>query len=172
MKQIVALARAVALAIALCGLAMTPGRPAWAHHGWGYYDTAAPLYFSGRVVSVTWRNPHPQVTIEVDARALPANWNALPVPPELAELGFGNTLAAVRAPASPGRWTLDLAPINRLERWGMPREPRPGDRLEAIGFPSCGDRHVARPALIVLDGVGVRQQSVALPAGCSGAPRG
>ncbi|WP_354683013.1 hypothetical protein [Cupriavidus necator] len=31
--------------------------------------------------------------------------------PELAELDFARTLAAVRAPASPGRWTLDLAPI-------------------------------------------------------------
>ncbi|MBB2919452.1 DUF6152 family protein [Cupriavidus alkaliphilus] len=160
------------VAIALSGVAMTLGWPALAHHGWGYYDTATPLYFSGRVVTVTWRNPHPQVTIEVEANTLPRNWNALPIPPELAELGFCRTLAAVRASAPPGRWTLDLAPINRLERWGMPREPRPGDRLEAIGFPSCNDRHAARPALIVLDGVGVRQQSVALPAGCSGAPRG
>ncbi|MCO4861973.1 DUF6152 family protein [Cupriavidus sp. WGlv3] len=160
------------VAIAVSSVAMTLGWPALAHHGWGYYDTATPLYFSGRVVTVTWRNPHPQVTIEVEAVTLPRNWNTLPIPPELAELDFAKTLAAVRASAPPGRWTLDLAPINRLERWGMPREPRPGDRLEAIGFPSCNDRHVARPALIVLDGVGVRQQSVVLPAGCSGTPRG
>lgn len=158
--------------MAVCGLAWAFCTAALAHHGWGYYDTGAPLYFSGRVVDVVWRNPHPQLTVEVDAKALPPDWNALPVPSELAEVGFAATLAAVRSPAPPGRWTLDLAPINRLQRWGMPREPRAGDRIEAIGFPSCGERHVARPALIVLDGVGVRQQSVALPAGCSGAPRG
>ncbi len=145
---------------------------AFAHHGWGYYDTGRPLYLTGRVTAVTWRNPHPEIAIDVVAAELPGNWNALPVPAELAELGFAETLRNVALPDRAGAWTLDLAPINRLERWGMPREPRVGDLITAIAFPSCTEPGVARPALIVLDGVGVRQQSVALPAGCSDSPRG
>lgn len=143
-----------------------------AHHGWGYYNTARPLYLTGRVTAVTWRNPHPEMTINVVATELPVNWNDLPIPAELTELGFAETLRKVAAPDHSGAWTLDLAPINRLERWGLPREPRVGDTIIAIAFPSCTEPGVARPALIVLDGVGVRQQSVALPAGCSGSPRG
>ena len=143
-----------------------------AHHGWGYYDTSRPLYLSGRVTAVTWRNPHPELTIDVVETELPTNWDTLPVPDELAELGFAETLRKIALPDRTGAWTLDLAPINRLERWGLPREPRVGDTVTAVAFPSCTERGVARPALIVLDGVGVRQQSVALPAGCSGSPPG
>ncbi|SMF48301.1 hypothetical protein SAMN02982989_2530 [Xaviernesmea oryzae] len=159
------------LAILLAaGLAGVP--QVLAHHGWGYYDTARPIYLSGRVTAVTWRNPHPEITVENSAGALPPDWNDLPVPDELAELGFDATLQRARPAAQAERWVLDLAPINRLQAWGLPREPREGDVVTAIAFPSCSEEGVARPALIVLDGVGVRQQSVALPAGCSGDPRG
>ncbi|MGK9050255.1 DUF6152 family protein [Neorhizobium petrolearium] len=159
------------LAILLAaGLAGVP--QVLAHHGWDYYDTARPIYLSGRVTAVTWRNPHPEITVENSAGALPPNWNGLPVPDELAELGFDATLQRTRPAAQAERWVLDLAPINRLQAWGLPREPREGDVVTAIAFPSCSEEGVARPALIVLDGIGVRQQSVALPAGCSGDPRG
>ncbi|WP_052183130.1 DUF6152 family protein [Rhizobium sp. YS-1r] len=156
----------------LFGAALAGALPVEAHHGWGYYDTARPIYLSGRVTSVSWRNPHPEITVENETGALPSTWDALPVPEELAELGFEATLRRVQPAAPAERWTLDLAPINRLEAWGMPREPKAGDVITAIAFPSCSEEGVARPALIVLDGVGVRQQSVALPAGCSGDPRG
>lgn len=87
--------------------------------------------------------------------------------PELSALDFGATLAKTTAIPQARAWTLDLAAINRLESWGMPRTPRVGDAITAIAFPACTQAGVARPALIVLDGIGVRQQSVALPAGCS-----
>lgn len=148
-------------------LASAVALPVAAHHGWGYYDTAAPLYLAGQVAAVHWRNPHPTVTLRALPTALPGDWSSLPIPRELADLGFDATLGRTRAVSQAGTWTLDLAPINRLERWGLPRAPRVGDALVAIAFPSCTQAQVARPALIVLDGVGVRQQSVALPAGCS-----
>lgn len=141
--------------------------PAFAHHGWGYYDTATPTYLVGRVVAVNWRNPHPTVTLQVEPTDLPSDWKALPVPPELADLGFDATLAITKSITQAAAWVLDLAPINRLESWGLPRQPRVGNELVAVAFPSCSEPKVARPALIVLDGIGVRQQSVSLPAGCA-----
>jgi len=141
--------------------------PTYAHHGWGYYDTSAPLYLVGRVTAVDWKNPHPTVTLDANQAPLPADWRTLPVPHELTDLGFDATLSRTRALPRAQSWTLDLAPINRLESWGMPRAPRVGDEMIAIAFPSCAESQIARPALIVLDGIGVRQQSVALPTGCS-----
>lgn len=141
--------------------------PAYAHHGWGYYDTSAPLYVVGRVTAINWRNPHPTVTIQANQTAVPPDWKALPIPRELTDLGFDSTLSRTKALTRAEAWTLDLAPINRLESWGMPRPPHVGDEMVAIAFPSCSEPRVARPALIVLDGIGVRQQSVGLPAGCS-----
>ena len=157
---------AAALGIAALGLVV----PASAHHGWGFYNTDTPMLLSGTLVEVNYSNPHPEVTIEIaDGATLdPAS---LPVPAELAELGFADVIVNAR-PAPAGRWTLDFAPISRLNRWGMPREPRVGDTMQAVAFPSCAEEGVMRPNLIVLDGVGVRQQSVRLPAGCSGEPWG
>ncbi|TCU23791.1 hypothetical protein EV130_107146 [Rhizobium azibense] len=55
----------------------------------------------------------------------------------------------------------------------MSAAPRRGDRLIAVAFPSCSDPNAVRPAVIVIaNGSAVRQQSVALPAGCSSTPRG
>lgn len=103
-------------------------------------------------------------------QADPAN---VPVPPDLESLGFRDVLAKAQAPKHGGRYTLDLAAIGRLANWGIIAAPRRGDRIIAIAFPSCGEAGSVRPAVIVLaNGGAVRQQSVALPAGCSGAPRG
>lgn len=151
------------LGILLCASA------AWAHHGWGHYDTARPLIFSARVIEVRWSNPHPELVVQIEAEASMA---ALPVPHELQVLGFDAVMAAAK-PAPPGDWELHLAPINRLQAWGLPRTPRVGDRIEGLGFPACAaNARALRPSLVVLDGVGVRQQSVPLPGGCSGRARG
>jgi hypothetical protein len=144
---------------------------AQAHHGWGGYDTGKPLYLEGIVAEVRWRNPHPEVVIEV--AATPPAKKDVAVPQELAALGFGEVAAKAAPPAQGGRYTLDLAPIGRLAAWGMASAPTTGQPMTAIAFPSCTEAGTVRPALIVLaDGTAVRQQSVALPAGCSGAPRG
>ncbi|MCM2439451.1 hypothetical protein HGO34_06940 [Agrobacterium vitis] len=151
---------------------MLTASPTQAHHGWGFYATDRPIYLSGKITAVVWRNPHPEIVIDVLSAAIPASLAQLPVPVELRELGFDEVLAKTAAPETIGEWTLDLAPINRSMSWGMPRVPKVGDEIQAVAFPSCSEKNVSRPALIVIDGIGVRQQSVALPAGCSGLPRG
>ncbi|MVA36348.1 DUF6152 family protein [Agrobacterium vitis] len=151
---------------------MLTASPTQAHHGWGFYATDRPIYLSGKITAVVWRNPHPEIVIDVTSASVPGSFARLPVPAELRELGFDDVLAKTAAPETTGEWTLDLAPINRLMNWGMPREPKVGDEIQAVAFPSCSEKNVSRPALIVIDGIGVRQQSVALQAGCSGRPRG
>lgn len=161
--------RALMLASAIAFANMTIPA-AEAHHGWGHYDTGKPLLFTGRIVAMNYSNPHPEVTIVVSEGAT-LDPSTLPVPEELTALGFADVIStATMAPA--GQWTLDLAPIGQLERWGMPRPPEIGDTVQAVGFPACHEEGVARPNLFVINGIGVRQQSVALPTGCSGEPRG
>jgi hypothetical protein len=146
---------------------------AHAHHGWGAYDTSRPLYLDGTVAEVRWRNPHPEVVIEVATNPPRANPANVPVPSEMEGFGFRDVLAKAQAPERGGRYTLDLAPIGRLASWGMSAPPRRGDRMIAVVFPSCSQPGSMRPAVVVLaNGTAVRQQSVPLPAGCSGAPRG
>lgn len=144
-----------------------------AHHGWGAYDTSQPLYLEGTVVQVSWRNPHPEIVIEVSSTPPGADPSNVPVPREMEALGFRDVLAKAKAPARGGRYTLDLAPIGRSASWGMSAAPARGERLIVVAFPSCSEPGSVRPAVVVLPGgKAVRQQSVALPAGCSGAPRG
>ncbi|APO76808.1 hypothetical protein AM571_CH04030 [Rhizobium etli 8C-3] len=85
-----------------------------AHHGWGAYDTDRPLYLEGTVAEIHWRNPHPEVVIEVPVTPPRANLVHVPVPPELEKLGIREVLAKARAPERGGRYTLDLA---RLDGW-------------------------------------------------------
>jgi hypothetical protein len=145
---------------------------AQAHHGWGAYDTDRPLYLDGTVARVEWRNPHPEIILEVPSLAPATDPSKVPVPSELERLGFREVLARAQ-PAAPGRYTMDLAPIGRLQEWGMSAPPRQGERLIAVAFPSCLEAGTVRPVVVVLpNGTSVRQQSVRLPKGCSGAARG
>jgi hypothetical protein len=156
----------------LCLLALLTMPLAQAHHGWGAYDTDRPLYLEGTVTRVEWRNPHPEIILEVASPAPATDPSKVPVPSELEQLGFREVLARAQ-PAAPGRYTMDLAPIGRLQEWGMSAPPRQGERLIAIAFPSCSEPGTVRPVVVVLpSGTSVRQQSVRLPKGCSGAPRG
>jgi hypothetical protein len=145
---------------------------AQAHHGWGAYDTDRPVYLEGSVVEVRWQNPHPQLILEVTSAAPKPDSGKIPIPVELDQLGFRQVLADAQA-AALGRYTLDLAPIGRLQNWGMSSPPKRGERIVAIAFPSCSDIGTVRPVLVVLaNGRPVRQQSVPLPKGCSRDPRG
>jgi hypothetical protein len=145
---------------------------AQAHHGWGAYGTDRPLYLEGTVARVEWRNPHPEIILEVASPAPAMDPSKVPVPSELERLRFREVLARTK-PAAPGRYTMDLAPIGRLQEWGMSAPPRQGERLIAVAFPACSEPGTVRPVVVVLpSGTSVRQQSVRLPKGCSGAARG
>uniref|UniRef100_Q07ST5 DUF4907 domain-containing protein n=1 Tax=Rhodopseudomonas palustris (strain BisA53) TaxID=316055 RepID=Q07ST5_RHOP5 len=58
MKRIVAAAAGVAIAGALT----TVG--AFAHHGWGRYDSANPVTVTGPIQSSAYENPHATITIK------------------------------------------------------------------------------------------------------------
>ncbi|MGG3571994.1 DUF6152 family protein [Bacillus gobiensis] len=137
-----------------------------AHHGWSYFDTSQPLYFSGTVVEVNWKNPHPELIIRVpDKLTLPENIKEIDVPPELEELNFQNTLENLKVLPSPGgNWTLILAPTTRLNEWGMPEAPQTGEEIAVFGYISCDSQKEVRPELVVFDeNRSVRQRSVSLP---------
>jgi len=157
---------------ALCFAPAVLATAVLAHHGWGGYDTDKPVYVTGKIVEVRWRNPHPQIVIVVTETPA-ARAQSMPVPPELTELGFGQVFRNAQPFTQTGRFELDLAPLGRLTEWGMHAAPKIGEQLNAIAFLSCTQGKTLRPSMIQLsDGRVVRQQSVALPPGCSGRPRG
>jgi hypothetical protein len=164
------LRRGALVGLALSTLLTVP--LAQAHHGWGAYNTDRPLYLEGTVAQIQWRNPHPEIVLDVGSPGPAMDQTKVPVPAELERLGFREVLAKAQ-PAAPGRYTMDLAPIGRLQDWGMSSPPQQGERLIAVAFPSCSEAGTVRPTVVVLpNGAPVRQQSVRLPKGCSGDPRG
>lgn len=38
--------------------------PALAHHGWGSYDATKPVTVSGKVLTLTYENPHTTLTVQ------------------------------------------------------------------------------------------------------------
>ncbi|NMG37000.1 hypothetical protein GRF61_21325 [Azoarcus sp. TTM-91] len=108
-----------------------------AHHGWSGFDTAAPLYLAGTLESVRWQNPHAELVLKpASGLALPADLaqRSLPAqtaPPELADF-LARTRLATPVDAA---WTLELAPLSRLNAWKVP-PLQAGDTVEAIGYRS------------------------------------
>lgn len=141
--------------------------PALAHHGWSFFNTAQPLYLSGTVREVRWRNPHPEIELEVRENiSIPQNVRNLRVPEELQALGdYREVLAKLRVPENAARtWTVVLAPTNRLQSWGMPEAPMVGSTMRVIGYASCDEDGELRPDLVMMGEHLVRQRSVELPA--------
>lgn len=96
-------------------LALLPGAPAAAHHGWGRYDTRYAYYVAGTITDVQWSNPHVEVTLRVEETALPANWAQRELSPGLEELGGRATMASARPFSGAHRELhLVLAPIEYL----------------------------------------------------------
>jgi hypothetical protein len=140
-----------------------------AHHGWSYFDTSRPFYLSGTITEVRWQNPHVEIVLEIpDGVSIPEGFTEREFPQPLLELGLQEELANLALPENTsGSWTLVLAPISRLTRWGMPEAPQVGETLEAVGFLSCDEPNVMRPQLTVeADGAMAYHQSVELPSGC------
>jgi hypothetical protein len=163
--------RRTALALALAALLSVhlsaPG--AEAHHGWASYDTQAPLYLEGTVAEVNWRNPHPDlvVVIEAPARAVDPRLVSLP-----ADAGADLRDALTRAtPAAPGRYTLHLPPIARLQRAGVTTPPQPGERLVAIAYAACAEPGAARIAFVGFANGTAAVQQITQARGCEGAAR-
>jgi Family of unknown function (DUF6152) len=118
-------------------------KPAFAHHGWSSFDETAPLYLEGKIKTVKWQNPHAELVISVPANlALPADMSKRAVPAQQnASVNAPALLAAAKLPKQLGQdWTLELAPLTRIEAWKI-AEPKAGDVVSAIGYTFMEDKN-------------------------------
>lgn len=63
------------------GALLLAGSAAWAHHGWGSYDSDNPLTLTGKIVESTYQNPHG--TLKLDAPG--KTWLVILAPPSRME---------------------------------------------------------------------------------------
>lgn len=116
--------------------------PAWAHHGWSSFDQARPLYLEGKVAKVAWRNPHVELVLDLPAEGLklPADLAARSLPAQAAPVDGPGLLKAAQLPTRRDRrWEIELAPLSRMQNWGVP-EIKVGDALAVLGFTFTGEK--------------------------------
>ncbi|SDJ48498.1 DUF6152 family protein [Variovorax sp. OV700] len=115
--------------------------PAWAHHGWSSFDQDRPLYLEGRATKVMWRNPHGELELELPENpTLPADLKQRALPRQSATVDGPGLLARAQLPTRRDRkWTIELAPLTRLQAWGLD-EIKPGTQVAALGFTFTGEK--------------------------------
>lgn len=116
--------------------------PAWAHHGWSSFDQTRPLYLEGRAARVAWRNPHAELQLDLpaDGVKLPADLGTRSLPAQTAPVEGPALLKAAQLPSRKDRrWEIELAPLSRMQAWGVP-EIKVGDTLALLGFTFTGER--------------------------------
>jgi len=115
--------------------------PAWAHHGWSSFDQDRPLYLEGRATKVMWRNPHGELELELPEKpTLPADLKQRALPRQSATVDGPGLLAKAQLPNRPDRkWTIELAPLTRLQAWGVD-EIKPGTPVAVVGFTFTGEK--------------------------------
>jgi Family of unknown function (DUF6152) len=115
--------------------------PAFAHHGWSSFDQARPLYLEGKAVGVAWRNPHVEFDLELAADLrLPPDLATRPLPAQSAPVDGAALLKAAQLPTRKDRrWHIELAPLSRMQAWGMP-EIKVGDAVALLGFTFAGEQ--------------------------------
>jgi hypothetical protein len=124
--------RRLLTAAAIAGLGVAPAR---AHHGWSGFDADRPLYVEGRVTRVRWQNPHAELELEVPVGLrLPADLAKRTLPPQSAQVDGRRLLSMAQVPRrADRRWTIELAPLTRMEAWKVP-ELKVGDTVSIVGF--------------------------------------
>ena len=112
-----------------------------AHHGWSSFDQTQPIYLEGRAAKVAWRNPHAELELELKpGLALPQDLRQRPLPAQSAPVDGPALLAAARLPRrKDSRWTIELAPLTRMEAWKVPAI-QPGTELAILGFTFEGEK--------------------------------
>lgn len=121
---------------------MLAALPAWAHHGWSSFDQARPLYLEGKVVQVAWRNPHVELKLELPTEGLklPADLASRSLPAQAAPVDGPALLKAAQLPTRRDRrWEIELAPLSRMQAWGVP-EIKVGDAIGLLGFTFAGEK--------------------------------
>jgi hypothetical protein len=115
--------------------------PAFAHHGWSSFDQTRPLYLEGRAKTVSWRNPHVELDLELrpDLR-LPADLKGRAVPAQSASVDGPGLLAKAQLPTRKDRvWHVELAPLTRMDAWKV-QEIKPGAEVSVLGFTYEGEK--------------------------------
>jgi Family of unknown function (DUF6152) len=114
---------------------------AFAHHGWSSFDQERPIYLEGKVVKVSWRNPHVELGIEIPADLkLPADLGKRTVPAQAAAVDGPRLLANAVLPTRRDRvWEIELAPLTRMEAWKVP-EVKVGETVSVLGFTLIGEK--------------------------------
>ncbi len=116
--------------------------PALAHHGWSSFDQNRPIYLEGRAAQVAWRNPHVELMLDLPAGGvkLPPDLATRPVPAQTAPVDGPALLKAAQVPTrNDRRWAIELAPLSRVQAWGLP-EIKSGDALAMLGFTFAGEK--------------------------------
>lgn len=139
--------------------------PALAHHGWSAFDTRHAYFVSGTVTYVRWGNPHSEVQIKVEDTKLPADWTNRALPPGADESSGRATMGSARSYGGEQKeLRLVLAGPGWMERWGLDRPLKVGEKLEVVGFLNSSEDRELRPMMFWLsDGKGVWQQLTSLP---------
>lgn len=108
---------------------------AQAHHGWSSFDQNRPIYLEGRAANVAWRNPHAELTLELPAEPkLPADLATRSAPAQTAPVDGAALLKAAQLPRrADKRWAIELAPLPRMNAWGVPQIQN-GDTIAVLGF--------------------------------------
>jgi hypothetical protein len=107
---------------------------AFAHHGWSSFGEKAPIYLAGAVESVAWQNPHAELVVKPDVQALPPGLATRSVPAQEQPVDGATVLANTTLAADlSGSWTVELAPLTRMDAWGVARI-QPGAKVELVGY--------------------------------------
>ena len=114
-------------------LALVPS--AFAHHGWSSFDQGRPIWLEGKVVKVSWRNPHAELELELPADLkLPADLNRRALPAQSAAVDGPALLKRAVLPTRRDKvWEIELAPLTRMEAWKVP-EIKVGEPVSVLGF--------------------------------------
>jgi hypothetical protein len=114
---------------------------AWAHHGWSSFDQERPIYLEGQAAKVSWRNPHAELSLALapDLK-VPADLARRTVPAQSASVDGAGLLGRAVLPTRRDKvWTIELAPLTRLEAWKVP-ETKAGDTVAVLGFTLAGEK--------------------------------
>ena len=126
-------------------LPLAAALPARAHHGWSSFDQTRPLYLEGQALKVQWANPHAELQLELPASGLrlPADLGTRSLPAQTSPVDGAALLKAAQLPTRKDRrWEVELAPLSRMNAWGVP-PIKPGDTLAVLGFTFSGEQGAA-----------------------------
>lgn len=135
----------------------SPGA-AHAHHGFDDFDTARPYYIAGAVSEVRWGEPHSYFTVTLDSD-LPADTPERDLPDGLQDAADSDPIdAAPSYSGSHAELDVTIAPPSFTSMWGLDRELRDGERIEAVGYIGRSHDDEFRPVVFwVEDGQPINQ---------------